>query len=295
MLHGKIFNEIQIKPTHYHQVHGGDINEAYCIQTTTGKYFLKVNDELLYPAMFEKEADGLTALHNNSNFLIPKVIKTGCAAGKQFILMEWIEEGVHGKTFWENFGRDLAHLHRQSQTTFGWHTDNYIGSLPQVNTQYNSWHEFYSSCRILPMTKRLFQLKRFNSNDVKAAESLCNKLENLFPNEQPSLLHGDLWNGNFMFSSIGKAAIFDPAVYCGHREMDIGMTLLFGGFDKVFYKAYHEAYPLETRWQQRLQLTQLYPLLVHAILFGGTYITRCRETVKLFFHWGNTGKNVDFH
>jgi len=115
-----------------------------------------------------------------------------------------------------------------------------------------------------------------------AAENLCKRFDELFPDESPALLHGDLWSGNFMVASNGYAAIFDPAVYFGHREMDIGMTKLFGGFDQRFYDAYEEAYPLEKDWKQRLTLTQLYPLLVHAILFSGYYVDKTRTIIKYY-------------
>jgi len=109
---------------------------------------------------------------------------------------------------------------------------------------------------------------------------VCKKSEFLFPEEPPALLHGDLWSGNFKITTEGEATIFDPAVYYGHREMDIGMTLLFGGFDQRFYEAYHEIYPLEKDWKQRIPLTQLYPLLVHALLFGGHYVESVRRIMK---------------
>ena len=114
------------------------------------------------------------------------------------------------------------------------------------------------------------------------AETFCKQLNHLFPSEPPSLLHGDLWSGNYMISSAGYAAIYDPAVYFGHREMDIGMTKLFGGFEQRFYSAYQEAYPMEKNWMQRLPLTQLYPLLVHAVLFGGHYVSSSREIIIQF-------------
>ena len=259
-------------------LHGGDINRAYCIHTSDAKYFLKVNDAVNYPGMFEKEARGLDALRNNApGIIIPRVIKYGHIYQQQWLLLEWLEKRNPTSGFWENFGSALAQLHKQPQTYFGWLEDNYIGSLVQQNTISPSWHLFYVECRIMPLIKRLFDANQFSRKDVKDAENLCNKLEQLFPAEPPSLVHGDLWSGNFMVTANGNAALYDPAVYCGHREMDIGMTKLFGGFDQRFYAAYHQAYPLETGWQQRLPLTQLYPLLIHAVLFGGHYINSANQ------------------
>jgi len=132
------------------------------------------------------------------------------------------------------------------------------------------------------LVMQLFNSNAFSKKDVTAAEKLCEKLNEVLPLEPPALLHGDLWSGNFMVTANGYAAIFDPAVYYGHREMDIGMTKLFGGFDQPFYDAYEEVYPLEKGWKQRLQLAQLYPILVHAILFGGHYIDKAKTILKYY-------------
>jgi fructosamine-3-kinase len=194
------------------------------------------------------------------------------AGEQQYLLLEWLEKGSPQKNMWENFGAGLAMMHKSTHSYFGLDEDNYIGSLRQINTPRNEWHSFYAEFRIMPLVKVLFDSGRFSSKDIDNANSFCNNLTNIFPSESPSLLHGDLWAGNFFISSSGHAAIFDPAVYFGHREIDIGMTKLFGGFDLRFYNAYNEAYPLEKGWEKRLLFTQLYPFLVHAALFGGHYI-----------------------
>lgn len=278
----QVMNESGINSHHYKQVHGGDINETLCLIGEKEKYFLKVNDAGNYPLLFEKEAAGLLALKNNSSFTVPSVINHGIINGKQYLLSEWIEAGKPSAGFWEDFGRTLAAMHSKLQPYFGWTMDNYIGSIPQSNQQHTSWSSFYVQCRIMPLVKQGFNSGFFDKKDLHYAELLCTKCKDLFPDEPPSLLHGDLWSGNFMISSIGKSTIFDPAVYYGHREMDLGMTMLFGGFAPSFYEAYHEYYPLETQWRQRFQLTQLYPLLVHAVLFGGNYIQQCREVWRRF-------------
>jgi fructosamine-3-kinase len=267
------------------QVHGGDINAAFCLHTSTGKYFLKVNQAVQYPDMLLKEAAGLSQLKKTRTVSIPAVIKTGIAGDQQYLLLEWIEKGQPEKLFWENFGHQLAHLHQQPQEYFGWTTDNYIGRLKQSNKRHGNWDEFYTECRIMPLVETLYNKQLFNRTDLNAAGHFCNQLDALFPVEHPSLLHGDLWSGNYSVSPDGQPVIFDPAVYYGHREMDLGMTQLFGGFDPRFLEAYQEVYPLEPGWEKRLKLTEAWPLLVHAVLFGGFYIGRAREVLRYFNDW----------
>jgi len=277
-----IFIDYGLNVKSYERVHGGDINDAYCLITTSGKYFLKVNDNPEIPLMFEREAHGLDHLRKYSSLIIPQVIKTGAFGYQQYLLLEWLEKGVPKQNTWEKFGQGLALMHKQDQQYFGHYEDNYIGSRRQINDQRNDWPSFYSERRIMPLVKALFFSKMFSSMDIKMTEKFCLKFESMFPKEPPSLLHGDLWSGNYMIHFSGSAAIFDPAIYNGHREMDIGMTKLFGGFDQQFYDAYNETYPLEKDWQKRLPLTQLYPILVHAVLFGGHYISSAKSIITSF-------------
>ena len=277
-----IFDDCGLDVVRYERVHGGDINDAYCLITSSEKYFLKVNNKDKYPLMFEKEANGLALLRNNSTFVVPEIIKTGGYGDQQYLLLAWLEKGSPKNDMWEKFGEALANMHKRSQPYFGGGEDNYIGSLHQVNTAFNDWPAFYAECRIMPLIKTLFDAGSYSKNDLNDANQLCNGLKNIFPAEPPALLHGDLWAGNYLIHSSGNAAIFDPAVYFGHREMDIGMTKLFGGFDNRLYAAYNESYPLAKSWEKRLALTQLYPLLVHAILFGGHYVARTREILRSF-------------
>ena len=278
----EIFDDCGLSIQQYEPVHGGDINDAYCLKALTGKYFLKVNDKTRYPGMFEKEARGLLLLRKHCSLIIPGVIKTGAFGHRQYLLLEWLDKGSPQKDMWEKFGEALAVMHKQPQEYFGLNENNYIGSLKQFNDPRNEWPAFYIECRIMPLVKILFDDGRYSKNDLATANNFYNRLKNIFPPEPPALLHGDLWSGNYFIYSTGYTAIFDPAVYYGHREMDIGMTKLFGGFDKRFYDAYNEAYPLEKDWEKRLELTQLYPLLVHAVLFGGHYVSSAFNIIKRF-------------
>lgn len=274
---------LQIKVKRILPVHGGDINKAWRIETTDNtSFFLKENNANKYPDMFSLEAVGLHALKENSRLLVPEVIAHHSELRNQYLLLEWMETFSVSPNFWEKFGESLALMHRAPQLYFGWKNDNYIGSLRQVNEKKQSWAEFYSQCRIQPLVKKLFDSGLFTNNDMKSTDKLCAGLHNIFPEEPPSFLHGDLWSGNFLCGTGGKAAIFDPAVYYGHREMDIGMTKLFGGFDNRLYEVYNETHPLLPGWQERIQLTQLYPVLVHAILFGGHYIQQASGIIMKY-------------
>jgi fructosamine-3-kinase len=277
-----IFRDCDLNVQRYEQVHGGDINEAYCLITSNGKFFLKVNENAECLFMFEREANGLDLLRKNCTLIIPQVIKYGSVGDQHYLLLEWLEKGSPRNNVWEKFGDRLALMHKRPQQYFGLGEDNYIGSRRQINDQHNEWHSFYAERRIMSLVYSLFYSKIFSSKDLKDAEKFCTKLKNIFPTEPPALLHGDLWAGNFLISSNGEAAIYDPAVYYGHREMDIGMSKLFGGFDQRFYEAYHYTYPLEKGWENRLPVTQLYPLLVHSVLFGGHYISNARDIIKKF-------------
>lgn len=277
-----IFKDCGLNVQRYERVHGGDINSSYCLFTRTEKYFLKVNDKNRYPLMFAKEANGLDKLRELCTLKIPQVIKQGICNDQQYLLLEWLEKGSPKEDSWENFGKGLATMHKQPQEYFGLNEDNYIGSLSQNNDPHNDWYSFYTECRIKPFVKNLFDTGDFSATDMHAADLFCNNLKTFLPIEPPALLHGDLWAGNYMITFSGYAAIFDPAVYNGHREMDIGMTKLFGGFDERFYEAYNETYPLEKGWEERLPITQLYPLLVHAVLFGGHYIAEVKHIFSAF-------------
>ncbi|RXK62394.1 fructosamine kinase [Lacibacter luteus] len=264
------------------QVTGGDINEAYLLYNHEQRIFLKLNDAMRYPEMFVREAEGLNALRAAEAFHVPEIIATGVTGTKQFLLLQWIERTQPALQYWDVMGKQLAALHLQKQPMAGWKNDNYIGSLQQKNTEQNNWPLFYAEQRILPLATKLCNSGAFTAKQMQHTEQLCNRIAAIFPNEPQSLLHGDLWSGNHFPNEKGLPVLIDPAVYCGHREMDIGMSCLFGGFDKRFYEVYNYWYPLETLWQQRLQLTQLYPLLVHAVLFSGSYIQEAAAILARF-------------
>lgn len=277
-----LIQQLQFQIRSYETVGRGDINQAYCLHTNEKKLFLKMNQAKAFPKIFEQEAAGLNELRQNCTILLPQILEVGTYENFQYILLEWMEKGVPSKQFWLVFGQQLAALHQRKQPYFGFPTNNYIGSLTQVNTPMETWQAFYSNCRIIPLIQKLISMK-FAAPDLEMkALRFCGKIDEIFPNEPPALLHGDLWAGNYMVHSSGCACVYDPAVYFGHREMDLGMTKLFGGFSSEFYTAYNDFYPLEKNWQQRLPYTQLYPLLVHAILFGGHYVNSVKQILSPF-------------
>ncbi|MES2648731.1 MAG: fructosamine kinase family protein [Bacteroidota bacterium] len=265
---------------HHKAVQGGDISKSFKIETGEGLFFLKINDASAFRGMFQKEADGLKAISETGAITTPLVKGTGEFNGYQWLMLEWLEEGDSKPALWEVFANNLAALHANTHKHYGWHYDNYIGLLIQQNPWYENWDEFYMNNRVMPLVKKLFNASAFSVKELEATESLFKRIANVYPHESPALLHGDLWCGNFMITKNEKPVLYDPAVYYGHREMDIAMTKLFGGFDNLFYNHYNHKFPLEKDWEKRLSLSQLYPLLVHAVLFGGNYISQCSRIIK---------------
>jgi protein-ribulosamine 3-kinase len=263
-------------------VSGGSINHAFKLETTSRNYFLKFNVEKKYPRMFEAEAMGLSLLRNTKTLIIPDVVATGEASGNSFLILEWIEPGKRKRSFWKDFGNQLAQLHKNTTTNFGLDHDNYIGSLAQSNRQHSSWIDFFIEERIGQQIELASDSGNINSAMVNQFEKLFLKLPGIFPEEKPSLLHGDLWSGNFMVTADGSPALIDPAVYYGHREMDLAMAKLFGGFDPEFYDSYRVSFPLSAGFESRVDIYNLYPLLVHVNLFGGGYVQQVKSILSRF-------------
>jgi fructosamine-3-kinase len=270
------FFQTDVQINNISPAHGGDINQCFILDTTAGQYFIKINAALFGRDFFEKEARGLMALLETGTLKTPQPLFDGKFHQEIYLVMEYLLPGVKGPAFWPSFAKGLALLHKKSNTEFGWYESNFIGRLVQQNNFTADWISFYIDNRLLCNFQTATDKHLLDNSDLQAAEKLCARLPGLMPSEPPSLLHGDLWSGNFMSLADGRAAIFDPAVYYGHRETDIAMTYLFGGFNDAFYDTYNAEFPLEAGWQERLPLFQLYPLLIHLLLFGGHY----RESVK---------------
>lgn len=261
-------------------VSGGSINNSFLVHTSAGKFFLKHNSAQKYPGMFVKEARALEMVAQTQTVPVPSVITHGEAGEEAFILMEYLQAAPRSNNFWQQFGANLAAMHRNTQSTYGLDEDNYMGSLPQRNTPKGNWVNFFVENRLIPQVMLARENGLLSDKDVQQFENLYTKLDDLLPTEQPALIHGDLWSGNFMSGPQGRVYIFDPALYYGHREAELAMTTLFGGFDAAFYDAYYEAWPLLPGWRNRLDLYNLYPLLIHLNLFGSGYLASVRGGLK---------------
>jgi len=269
-----------IEIQHTSALSGGCINHVHRIQTNIGDFCLKYNFLDRFPGMFTSEAKGLALLKSAGELKVPNVIFTDSAGIYAYILLEFIDSGMKNSHFMEDFGRSLARLHRNTSSYFGLEIDNYMGSLPQINHKHDSWNEFFVEERL----KRQVSLAVgfFSKADIDSFERIYSRLDELIPNEPPCLLHGDLWSGNYMVANDGSACLIDPAVYYGHREVDIAMTTLFGGLDPQFYTSYNEEFPLEKGWKQRMDIFTLYPLLIHLNLFGFGYLGSILSIIRKF-------------
>ncbi len=261
-------------------VSGGSINAVYCLQASNKKYLLKLNSRGQFPGMFKCEVEGLSALAKTKAIGIPQMILQDDIDDKSFLLLEWIDTRRPTPKSSATLGEQLAQLHRSTAKSFGFEADNYMGSLPQSNRRHDKWSDFFIEERLMPMVKMAANKQLLNSNDQQAFEQLYKNIPNLFDEEPPSLIHGDLWGGNYLISEDEKPYLIDPAVSYSHREFDIAMSTLFGGFSQEFYTAYHEAFPLAKGWQQRMDLWNLYPLLVHLNLFGAGYLGQVRGCLR---------------
>jgi fructosamine-3-kinase len=261
----------QIAPQPAARVQGGCINESYRWESRTGALFVKLGSPASREA-FAAEAAGLVELARADAVRIPQVRAVGTTRASAYLALEWIDFGNGSARTESLLGEQLATQHRLSSARFGWKRDNTIGSTPQSNEWSPDWVEFFRERRL----RAQLELAERNGHSVRLLERGARLLEMMgsyFSSYRPvpSLLHGDLWGGNWGADSTGAPVIFDPAVYYGDREADIAMTRLFGGFSNSFYTAYQRSWPLDQAAGTRRTLYNLYHVLNHLNLFGGGY------------------------
>lgn len=278
LFHSKIRSAVSVP--------GGDINRALQIDLDSRTVFAKTNRRENI-AFFEAEAEGLKAIAGTNTIRVPEVYALGTDSNYgSFLLMEW-SEGRREKDFFRNFGRNLALMHRADTENlvpggrFGFSHDNFIGSTRQINKPADSWIAFFRDSRLGPQFRMADEW--LDSQDRKAVSRLLDHLDKYLPEPDfPSLLHGDLWNGNYLTGNDNSAWLIDPATYVGCFEADIAMTELFGGFPRDFYAAYREVNPMEPEYEGRRDLYNLYHLLNHLNLFGGSYLGSVRSILRQY-------------
>lgn len=260
-------------------VSGGCINSAYKIIGQNQEYFVKVNSKELQ-WMFEAEALALNQIIETQAVQTPRPICHGSTEQISFLVLKWVNLHTHDSNCDRLLGQQLAQMHRKQQPYFGWERENAIGSTRQINTCSEDWVEFWLNRR-LRFQLELAKQQDYGGSLQRAGETLCQGLRGFFTDyrPRPSLLHGDLWAGNYAMNESGLPIIFDPASYYGDREADIAMTELFGGFGTNFYAAYHDAFPLDPGYSTRKTLYNLYQILNHLHLFGGGYLSQAQTMI----------------
>ena len=280
-VHSLFGNNVQIVSRR--GIGGGCINDSTALRLSNGDtVFLKKNT-LANPQMFEAEAVGLSRLICDGGPRVPKPIAAFTDSAHQYLLLEFLESGIRRGDYWEQFGRQLAHLHKTVRhPLFGFEIDNFIGATPQQNETRRSWIQFFREMRLEPQVR---MAAGYLQGPLKnKLNRIMDRLDEFIvePEGDASILHGDLWSGNAMAGPNGEPAIIDPATYFGHREAEIAMTQLFGRFGGRFYDAYNEYWPMQDGWQQRLDLYNLYHMLNHVNLFGSGYVSSVESITNTY-------------
>jgi fructosamine-3-kinase len=260
---------------------GGDINDAYAVRLADGREVFVKSNVRAPNDMFVAEARGLAWLAEAKSLRVPAVLAaSGANELTPFLALELIRPAPRAPDFDERLGRGLAALHRHGAPVFGLDHDNYIGRLPQKNTFAVTWAEFYRVRRLGAQLKAAVDAGLATVRMRRDFERLFLQMDALCgPHEPPARLHGDLWGGNMIADDRGEACLIDPAVYGGHREIDLAMMKLFGGFGPRVFAAYKEAFPLADGYRERVALYQLYPLMVHVNLFGSGYVPQVESAL----------------
>ncbi|MGQ8335034.1 fructosamine kinase family protein [Sunxiuqinia sp. A32] len=264
-------------------VGGGCISHSLKLLTNQGEYFLKWN-RFVEPDLFIREAESLNEMASvtNAYLTVPKVVLSRDVDNHPgYILMNFLPSG-HTSNEDENLGIGLALLHKKSADRFGFYNDNYCGSTLQLNGWTDSWIEFFGQKRILFLIQEIQKNRHLSEKELNTYHRLIDRLPNLIGEDhKPSLIHGDLWSGNYMYTTNGPA-IIDPATYYADREMEFSIMTMFGGFSQTTWNAYQYTFPFEKGWEERVQLYQIYHVLNHYHLFGGSYGNQAFSIAKKF-------------
>ena len=261
-------------------ISGGCINQAYCVEDDKHRFFVKLNKTKSLQ-MFEAEATGLQEIKDSHTLRVPTPICCGKNEANAWLVLEYIEMDNTIKNGSAALGTGLAEMHRISFEKFGWVQNNTIGSTPQINEFSLDWIQFWRKHR-LGYQLQLAKTNGYTGKILKQGEYLMAELDAFFPEppQAASLLHGDLWSGNYSYDLAGCPVLYDPAPYYGDRETDLAMTELFGGFSTTFYAAYSEAYPLDPSYRIRKTLYNLYHILNHLNLFGRSYLHQAEHMTE---------------
>lgn len=272
----KIAQDAKIELRSAKQLHGGDINKTYLLETTSEKLVIKINRKHRFPEMLQREAEGLEKLRETNTFYIPEVFKVGEHHQFQYLLLSYINS--HQASDYSELGEQLAELHKHSKADFGLNEDNYIGQLKQSNSTETSAVDFMINQRLLPQLNLALQKKY----DLKQIDSFLKQIENLIPEQKSSLIHGDLWSGNYLYSKKEGFCLIDPAISYSLKNFDLAMMKLFGGFSAEAFESYYEILPEAQEEENHLDVYQLYYLLVHLNCFGQAYFSRCQEIITKY-------------
>lgn len=255
---------------------GGCISNAAAVKASIGVFFIKWGQS---ENMYSTEKDGLLLLNGKSDLKIPTVIGSGLIDGMAYIVMEHLHVFPATGAYWENLGKGLAQLHKNTISNHGLEQNNFIGALYQQNNFEELWTDFFINNRLEVQVQLALHNQLISVPFSREFRKIYKVIKSLVPESEPSLLHGDLWSGNILSTSNATAAVVDPAVYYGSREMEIAFTYLFGGFDDRFYQSYGEVFPFESDFKDRVELYNLYPLMVHLNMFGSGYLGAIKNTI----------------
>jgi fructosamine-3-kinase len=261
---------------HAEPIAGGDVNDAWRVELIDRRVVFVKSHAAPPPGLYASEAEGLAWLAEGP-LRVPRVL----AVADGFLALEWLElggrgaaEAADGLRFEERLGRGLAQLHALGAPSFGHVRDNFLATLPQDNAPAPDAATLWIERRLAPTLARLGE-----PGLVDKLDRLRARPDRFGPPERPARLHGDLWWGNVGCARGGEPVVFDPAVYGGHREIDLAMLALFGGVGDRLVASYQEVWPLAPDWRSRLPIWQLYPLAVHAVLFGGRYVPQLARSL----------------